>query len=80
MNFVPRFASCLVPRFAAGFGGAFVLFYLISKINFTHGPATHAPNGEEAREYACPEWLSTRRINFAVAGQGGVGRVVERRL
>lgn len=65
-------------KFAAGFGSAFLLFFLLSRIDLskppTHSPPSHAPDGEDAEEYRCPEWLSTRRINFAVAGSGGVGK------
>ncbi|CAD7937332.1 unnamed protein product [Amoebophrya sp. A25] len=63
-----------IGKFAAGFGSAFLFFYLISRVDFSHGPAKHAPSGHEAAEYRCPEWLSTHRINFAVAGAGGVGK------
>eukprot|EP00392_Amoebophrya_sp_AT5.2_P009284 g9312.t1 len=70
-SMLDRFGKC--KYFAAGFGSAFLFFYLISRIDFTHGPAKHAPVGDEASEYRCPDWLSTHRINFAVAGAGGVG-------
>lgn len=63
-----------IGKFTAGVGSAFLVFYLISRIDFTQGKARHSPEGREADVYQCPDWLSSRRINFAVAGSGGVGK------